>query len=164
VLYELLTGRPPYEADSLAELFAKQTEGSITPLRELAPAAPARLEDAVMHALARAPEYRPESAAAFAAELAVTPTAVTTLDRSLAPTRPMRRVRSSWRAAPRRRRWVLSAVAIFTAALVALVLALSLGGGSTKSPTPAAPPSISGSTAQQARAFSDWLRGHAAGG
>jgi eukaryotic-like serine/threonine-protein kinase len=165
VLYELLTGRPPYEANSLAELFAKQTEGSITPLRELAPAAPTRLEDAVMHALARAPKYRPESAAAFAAEPAATPNAVTTLDRSLAPTKPMRRVRSSWgRAEPRRRRWVLSAAAIFAAALAALILALSLGGGSTKSPTPAAPPSTSGSTAQQARAFSAWLRGHAAGG
>jgi serine/threonine protein kinase len=164
VLYELLTGRPPYEADSLAELFAKQTEGSITPLREFAPAAPARLEDAVMHALARGPEYRPESAAAFAAELAATPTAATTDDRSLAPTRPIRRVRSNWgRVAPRRRRWVLSAAAIFAAALVALILAVSLGGGS-KSPKPVAPPSTSGSTAQQARAFSVWLRGHAAGG
>jgi serine/threonine-protein kinase len=164
VLYELLTGRPPYEADSLAELFVKQTEGSITPLRELAPAAPARLEDAVMRALARAPEYRYESAAAFAAELAATGTAVTTVERSLAPTTPMRRVRSSsGRAAPRRRRWVLSAAAVLAAALVALVLALSLGGGS-KSLKPVAPPSTSGSTAQQARAFSAWLRRHAAGG
>ena len=164
VLYELLTERPPYEADSLAELFAKQTEGSITPLRELAPAASARLEDAVMHALARAPQYRPESAAAFAVELDVTPTAVTTVDRSPAPTRPMRRLRLNWGpAAPRRRRWVLSAAAILAAALVALVLALSLGGGS-RSPKPVAPPSTSGSTAQQARAFSDWLRGNAAGG
>jgi serine/threonine-protein kinase len=164
VLYELLTERPPYEADSLAELFAKQTEGSITPLRELAPTAPARLEDAVMHALARAPRYRPESAAAFAVELDATPTAVTTVGRSVAPTRPMRRLRLNWGpAAPRRRRWVLSAAAILAAALVALVLALSLGGGS-RSPKPVAPPSTSGSTAQQARAFSDWLRGNAAGG
>jgi serine/threonine protein kinase len=161
VVYELLTERPPYEADSLAELFAKQTEGSITPLRELAPVAPARLEDAVMHALARAPEYRPESAAAFAAELAATPTVVTTVDQSR--TKPMRRVRSRGRAESRRRRWVLSAAAIFAVALVALILALSLGGGS-KSPKPVAPPSTSGSTAQQATAFSAWLRGHAAGG
>ena len=164
VLYELLTGRPPYEADTLAELFAKQTEGSITPLRELVPAAPARLEDAVMHALARAPQYRPESATAFAVELDATPTAVATVDRSLAPTRPMRRLRSNWGpAAPRRRRWILSAAAISAAALVTLILVLSLGGGS-KSPKPVAPPSTSGSTTQQARAFSAWLRGQAAGG
>jgi serine/threonine protein kinase len=164
VLYELLTGRPPYEAGSLAELFAKQAEGSITPLRELAPEAPVRLEDAVMHALARAPEYRPESAATLAAELAAPPTAVTTVDRSLAPTKPIRGVRSSWGpAAPRRRRWVLSAGVALAAALVALILALSLGGGS-KPPKPVAPPSTSGSTAQQARAFSVWLRRHAAGG
>jgi eukaryotic-like serine/threonine-protein kinase len=166
VLYELLTGRPPYEADSLAGLFAKQTEGSITPLRELAPAAPSRLEDAVMHALARDPEYRPESAAAFAAELAATPTAVTSVDRSPAPTRPMRRLGSSWGrspATPRRRRWVLSAAAVLTAALVALILVLSLGGAE-KSPKPVTPPSTTGSPAQQARAFSTWLREHAAGG
>ena len=165
VLYELLTGRPPYEADSLAELFFKQTEGSITPLRELAPAASARLEDAVMRALARVPEYRPESAAAFAAELAATPTAVATVDRPLAPTKPMRRVRSSWgrsAAAARRRRWALRAAAAVAAALLTLVLALSLESGSNKPPRPAAPPSTSGSPAQQAQAFSAWLRRHAA--
>jgi eukaryotic-like serine/threonine-protein kinase len=164
VVYELLTGRPPYEADSLAELFVKQTEGSITPLCELAPAAPSRLEDAVMRALARAPEYRCESAAVFAAELGPAPTSVTRVDRSPAPTASMRRVRSSWgRAARQRRRWVLSTAAVLAAALVALILALSLGGGST-SPKPVAPPSASGSAAQQARAFSAWLRRHAADG
>ena len=167
VLYELLAGRPPYEADSLAELFVKQTEGSITPLRELAPAAPARLEDAVMRALARAPEYRYESAAAFAVELAATPTAVTTVGRSLAPITPMRRVRSSWGGSlstARRRRWTLPVAGAVAAALVALVLALSLGSGSKQPPRPAAPPSTSGSRAQQAAAFAAWLRRHAAGG
>jgi serine/threonine protein kinase len=162
VLYELLTGRPPYEADNLAELFVKQTEGSIVPLRELAPAAPAELEDAVMHALARAPEYRPESAAAFAGELAATPTAVTKVDRSRAPTKPMRRARSSLGRLPfapsrRRRAWAAAVV------LAAALLALSLGSAS-KQPRPAAPPSRSGSTEQQAHAFSTWLRRHAAGG
>jgi len=167
VLYELLAGRPPYEADSLAELFVKQTEGSIPPLRELAPAAPAALEDAVMHALARAPEYRPESAAAFAAELAATPTAVTRVDRSLAPTRPMRRVPSSWGRLPdvaRRRRWALPVAVALAAALLALVLGLSLGSGPTQPPRPVAPPSMSGSSARQAHAFATWLRRHAAGG
>jgi eukaryotic-like serine/threonine-protein kinase len=168
VVYELLTGRPPYEADSLAELFAKQAEGSITAVRELAPAVPARLEDAVMHALARAPEYRPESAAKFASELGSTPTAGTTVDSSLAPTKPMRRVRSSWGRAPAvpgpRRRWAWAAVAVFGALVLALVLALSLGSGSRRPSKPAAPPSTSGTRAQQAEAFAAWLRGHAAGG
>jgi serine/threonine protein kinase len=167
VLYELLTGRPPYEADSLAELFVKQAEASITPLRELVPAVPASLEDAVMHALARAPEYRPASAAAFAAELGATPTEVTAVDRSLAPTKPMRRVRSSWGRPPavaRPGRRVLVAAAVLAAALLALVLALSLGSGSKQPSKTVAPPSASGTTAQQAQAFAAWLRRHASGG
>ena len=167
VLYELLAGRPPYEADSLAELFVKQSEGTIIPLRDLAPGVPPRLEDAVMRALARAPQYRPGSAAEFASELAATPTAVTAVDRSGAPTKPRRRVRSSSGRSARaagRRRWVSAAAVALAASLLALVLALSLGGGSKQSPRPAASPSRSGSLAQQAKAFSNWLRGHAAGG
>ena len=69
VLYELLTGRPPYEFDSLADLAAKQTSGQITPVSELAPGVPRGVEDAVMRSLARNPSYRPASAAAFAKEL-----------------------------------------------------------------------------------------------
>ena len=69
VLYELLTGRPPYEFDSLADLAAKQTSGQITPVGELAPDVPRDVEDAVMRSLARNPSYRPASAAAFAKEL-----------------------------------------------------------------------------------------------
>ena len=69
VLYELLTGRPPYEFDSLADLAAKQTSGQITPVGELAPGVPRGVEDAVMRSLARNPSYRPASAAAFAKEL-----------------------------------------------------------------------------------------------
>ena len=69
VLYELLTGRPPYEFDSLADLAAKQTSGQITPVSELAPGVPRSVEDAVMRSLARNPSYRPASAAAFAKEL-----------------------------------------------------------------------------------------------
>jgi serine/threonine protein kinase len=167
VLYELLTGRPPYDADSLAELFVKQTQRSITPLRELAPVVPARLEDAVMHALARVPDYRPESAAAFAAELGATPTAVTNVEPSLAPTKPRRRVRPSWGRSPamaRPRRRVLLAVGMVAAALFALVLALSLGGGSNQPAKPVAPPSANGTSAEQAEAFAAWLRGHASGG
>ena len=37
VVYELLTGRPPYEFESLAELAAQQKSGAITPLRDVEP-------------------------------------------------------------------------------------------------------------------------------
>jgi eukaryotic-like serine/threonine-protein kinase len=69
VLYELLTGRPPYELESLAELASRQTEGAV-PVRELAPEVPPRVEDVVMRCLARNPAYRPSSAGELARELA----------------------------------------------------------------------------------------------
>ena len=70
VLYEVLTGRPPYEFDSLPELVALQTSGAITPVRDLEPSVPEPVEAAVMHALARDPRFRPASAAALGHELA----------------------------------------------------------------------------------------------
>jgi eukaryotic-like serine/threonine-protein kinase len=152
VLYELLTGRPPYDADSLAELFVKQRDGAIVPVRELAPKVPAKLEDAVMRALARMPEYRPDSAAAFADELVGPTTAVTLVDR------PQRARRSTRERVPR---WALPAALVLLAGTLALVLALSLGG-SDKPATPG-PPAAGGSPAQQAHAFASWLREHASG-
>src|SRR6185437_5757497 len=70
VLYEVLTGRPPYEFDSLPELVALQTSGAITPVRDLERSVPEPVEAAVMHALARDPRFRPASAAALGHELA----------------------------------------------------------------------------------------------
>ena len=70
VLYELLTGRPPYVFASLADLAAQQADGTIVPVRDLEPSVPAELEAPVMHALAREPRFRPASAADFAHELA----------------------------------------------------------------------------------------------
>src|SRR5919106_3382290 len=70
VLYELLTGRTPFVIESLGDLVAKHRESAVTPVRELEPAVPEALEAAVMKCLARNPDYRPESAAALARELA----------------------------------------------------------------------------------------------
>ena len=72
VAYELLTGRTPYEFESLADLAIEQ----LKPPPSI-PKAPPRLEQAVMRALAFKPENRPDSAAAFARELAQRDTAVT---------------------------------------------------------------------------------------
>jgi hypothetical protein len=124
VLYELLTGRPPYELDSLADLAAKQAEGAITPVRELAPGVPQRVEDAIMRSLARNPAYRPASADEFAQELEPSVTTTAALPRP----RPARR--GLWIA--------LAAVLVPAAILLGIALATRDSGG--KPPAKLRPP------------------------
>jgi eukaryotic-like serine/threonine-protein kinase len=148
VLYELLTGRPPYELESLADLAEQQADGSITPVSELAPDVPQHIEDAVMRSLARNPAYRPASAEALARELATDePTT------KVAPTPP--------RPARRGRLWLALCGALVTAA-AALGIALATRGGGSPAPKPrpaAVPPIPHAANAQeQARNVAAWLR------
>jgi eukaryotic-like serine/threonine-protein kinase len=147
VLYELLTGRPPYVAETLPELFLQLRQGAVAPVRELAPEVPAALEDAVMSALARNRAYRPESAATLAGALGGAPT-VTRIEHPSLPRRG--------------RRWALAgAVGLAAVLVLVLVLTLSPRGGSNQ---PAArAPAAAGPPAQQARAFATWLRDQAGG-
>jgi eukaryotic-like serine/threonine-protein kinase len=152
VLYELLTGRPPYEFDSLADLAEQQRSGSITPVGELAPDVPAHVEDAVMRALARNPSYRPQSADAFACELG---------DEG----RPTVPLEAPARADHARLWWAIAAVV--TVAAVGSGIAVALTGGASKSPP--APrqatvrPIPRGADAQQqARNIAAWLRARSA--
>jgi eukaryotic-like serine/threonine-protein kinase len=155
VLYELLTGRPPYSFGSLGELAAKQSEGVIEPAGDLADV-PRAVEAAVMHALARDPSFRPASAAELAQELAPSTTAEQ-------PTRPLPSRRTLTVPGRRGAIWLVGALAL---AAVALVLGLTqLGGGDNgSSPPPAAPqvkpPPQARTAEQQARDLARWLRGH----
>jgi serine/threonine protein kinase len=179
VLYELLTGRTPYVFETLAELAVKHRDGSIAPLRELRPDAPERLEAAVMHALARNPDYRPESAAALAEELAIAspdpPTrplpqasGIDATEVLASPTqvqtRPIEPVPRRNFALPRDRRLWLLLAAVAAAVAVAIGIALGSGGNGGTQPssgTPAVEPVPPASdAATQARNFADWLRQH----
>jgi serine/threonine protein kinase len=151
VLYELLTGRPPYELESLAALAQLQAAGTIEPVRELAPEVPARVEDAVMRSLARNPAYRPPSAEAFAAELGGGEAASTRV-----AAHPRRR---------RRRGLVLALAGAVVLAAILLAVALASRGGEPTSPQPKrrSPPEVApiahGASAQeQARHVAAWLR------
>jgi len=151
VLYELLAGQPPYEFESLADLAAKQASGQITPLGELAPDVPRRVEDAVMRSLARNPSFRPASATAFAQALGGEDATV--------PTRVA--------AAPlRRSNWLWAAAALLLVAAVAIGIALATRGGSSPPPKPRAAvvqPIPRGTNARvQARKIAAWLRARAA--
>jgi serine/threonine protein kinase len=66
VAYQLLSGRLPYEASSLAELALKQQSQAPPPLDELNPSVPRELADAVARAIAIDPEDRPADALSFA--------------------------------------------------------------------------------------------------
>jgi tRNA A-37 threonylcarbamoyl transferase component Bud32 len=69
VLYELLTGRPPFQGASPALVARAHVHEPLRPVRELAPWVPARLAEACEAALAKDPARRPSSAAAFALRL-----------------------------------------------------------------------------------------------
>jgi serine/threonine-protein kinase len=151
VLYELLTGRPPHVFDSLAELAAQQAEGAIVPVRDLVPSAPADLEAAIMHALAREPRFRPASAAELASELS--------RPSEPAPTKPLPRRRFVSR---RGGLWLAAAIG---AAVVAVILGVLKLGGSSESSPPAvpqhvAPPARGITPAEEARNLARWLRVH----
>ena len=157
VLYELLTGRLPYEFDSLADLAAKQSSGQITPVSEVAPSVPRGVEDAVMRSLARNPSYRPASAAAFAKALGADDDPTVPLH---APTRvaPAPRRRPQWL-------WVAVAAVLILAAIV-LGVVLGTRGGSSPAPKPqqtVVRPIPRGADAQQqAEKIAAWLRARAA--
>jgi len=161
VLYELLTGRPPYQFDSLAELGAKQESGVITPVRDLEPSVPPPLEAAVMHALAREPRFRPASAADFAQELGGATEPPTESRPATAVTKPLRT--RTFQSVPGLNAWLWIAGAA-AVALVAVILGLlELGGGSSSAPPKAvriAPPPRGATPAEEARNLSAWLRAH----
>jgi eukaryotic-like serine/threonine-protein kinase len=69
VLYECLTGRPPFEADTdAATALARLHRDPLRP-RQVRPAVPRSLDTLTMHALSRDPAGRPSTADAFRAML-----------------------------------------------------------------------------------------------
>ncbi len=163
VVYELLTGRPPYTFSSLPELAEQQSAGLITPVCDLEPAVPPGVEAAVMHALARDPLFRPGSASELADELATTtalrpePLLATALTESL----QSRRYESlpggsAWL-------WIAGAAAVALVAVILGVLRLGEGGGGSKTPTVPvgiSAPARGATPAAGARNLSAWLRRH----
>ncbi|MCU1677368.1 MAG: pknB, partial [Frankiales bacterium] len=69
MLYELLTGRVPFDGDSAVSIALKQVSAVPVPPSQLNPAVSPALEHAVLRALAKDPKYRPADAEAFIQEL-----------------------------------------------------------------------------------------------
>lgn len=62
VAYELFAGRPPFEGDSLDELFQRILNDEPEPLSAAAPEIPVELDAVVLQCLAKEPAARPDSA------------------------------------------------------------------------------------------------------
>ena len=69
ILYELLTGRPPFEAETPLDTVLKLLSDEPTPLRSLAPRCPRDLETVCLKCLAKEPRKRYASAAELADDL-----------------------------------------------------------------------------------------------
>ena len=65
VLYEMVTGQVPFEADSDFELMRAQAEDRPPPPRTVMPSVPAAIEKAILRALAKSPEARFQTVANF---------------------------------------------------------------------------------------------------
>jgi len=65
VAFELLTGRPPFVGDSPMALLAAHLTSPVPSVREIKPDVPPRLAGVVEQLLAKEPEARPPTAAAF---------------------------------------------------------------------------------------------------
>ena len=103
VAFELLTGRRPFEGDSVAAEAAAHVTGVVPPVRELNPSLPSELDAVFAKALAKDPAYRFGSAAEFVAALrhSLEEAAGATGIIAPAPTRqlpprPRRRTRPAW--------------------------------------------------------------------
>jgi serine/threonine protein kinase len=165
VIYELLTGRTPFQFESLAELAQLQSNGQITPVRDLEPSVPESVEAAVMHALARDARFRPASAAAFAQELARSPELQTEPLLATAVTEPGHS--RIYKSVPGSGAWLWIAGATAVAVVAVILGVLKLGGGSSSPAEPAnvpiSAPARGPSPEVEARNLSAWLRAHAGG-
>ena len=88
LLYELVTGRPPFRGDSTSEIAERQMKREPVAPSHLIADVPSQLEDLVMSMLAKEPARRPDSAAEIGGRLAnvarrIQPSCGASIDRHL---------------------------------------------------------------------------------
>jgi len=153
VLYELVTGQPPFEIETLAELAEKQRRMEIAPPGDLAPAVAPDLENVVMRCLARDPAYRP-AAEELLAELSHAP--------AQAPTTPLQPPPARRMPARRTLLLALAALLVLAGILLAVTLVGQKGGGSgaerRQSQSGPRPIPLGATPQDQARNIAAWIR------
>jgi eukaryotic-like serine/threonine-protein kinase len=120
LLYELLTGRPPYTGETPVSIAYQHVSGVLTPARQLQPELPESVEVLLAVALAKKPEDRYISANAMLEDIN--------------KIRAGQNISTKIARGPfvTRRTAIISGIAIFATAIAAIV-GISLNGGSTPS-------------------------------
>ncbi len=168
VLYEMLTGRVPFDGDRAVAVAMKQISDEPVPPRMVEPSVPPELESVVMRALAKRPSERYRTAGEFSRALSEARTALdgsgstTSVMPAAGPataeTRVMDPVTGPTRVAPpppdeppgeRRRRWPWIVGGLVLLAALAVAGFLLFGGDDARAVTI---PSVSGQSAAEAQA------------
>jgi serine/threonine protein kinase len=137
VAFELLTGRRPFEGDSIAAEASAHVTGTVPSVRDVNPALPVELDPVFARALAKDPARRYGSAAEFVAALRHSLEVAVGTTRVMVPPRAPR---------PRPRpRWLLPLLGLLLAAGAGggIAAALFAGGDTKQSQPPPARTSIS---------------------
>jgi eukaryotic-like serine/threonine-protein kinase len=138
VAFELLTGRRPFEGDSIAAEAVAHVTGTVPSVREVNPALPSELDSVFAQALAKDPTLRYGSAAEFVAALRHS------LEEAAGTTRVMVPVPVTARPRRTRPRWLLPLIGLLLAAGAGGGIAgAMLAGGGAKQSLPPTRPSIS---------------------
>jgi serine/threonine protein kinase len=125
VLYRLLTGQLPFEAEGSLELAMLHVNEEPTPIFELRPDAPPPLERVATWSLAKAPEDRPPDGTALVAALAQGAPASVAADETLVLPRRRRRVHPGY---------VVAGLALALLALAGTALAFLIDPEPSKAP------------------------------
>jgi serine/threonine protein kinase/Tol biopolymer transport system component len=119
--YEMLTGRPPFEARSAQQLMAAHATEQPDPVVKRRPNTPPRLAAVVMHCLEKRPADRPQDAQQVL--LALNNQSIAAAGTSQATAGAYTTDASSTRPRAHRLLWVLAGLAALSAALAGVVLA-----------------------------------------
>ncbi len=119
VLYQMVTGVPPFEGSSVSAVCAQILSAEPMPPSQRNPAIPAGLDHVILRCLAKSSADRYPSAEAFAASLY--PFARDTWEPAV-PAAPAVRAKTSWFARPMQRRdtWTATAIVLLAAGSVPL--------------------------------------------
>jgi tRNA A-37 threonylcarbamoyl transferase component Bud32 len=129
ILYEMLSGKRPFQGKNLLDLVDHATEGKIDSLCDTRPdlALPRRLDRLVLSCLHKDPDARPASAAALTAALRqLTPEVARQQQDQERALMELVGIRRRW---TRHLRWIAPAVAALSAVGLVILLLVGRGGG-----------------------------------